>query len=110
MKSLLYSPYPLLYQSILHVLIPTKRFSSIVFWDIFFEFYHIEIYTGRFNASIFDFFVSTFQNKTEDKSGNKTEEVKPKKPVIVKEDITFKGKFLDVGAIDKKAFEASVKK
>ena len=52
----------------------------------------------------------SFQNKTDDKSGKKTEEVKPKKPVLVKEEITFKQKFLDVGKIGKNAYAASVKK
>lgn len=63
-----------------------------------------------FSNCFFFIYGVSFQNKTDDKSGNKTEEVKPKKPVLVKEEITFKQKFLDVGKIGKNAFAASVKK
>lgn len=48
-------------------------------------------------------------NKTET-AGNKTEEVKPKKPVIVKESIGIEVDYMDVPEINKLRFAASMKK
>ena len=63
-------------------------------------------------SNIFTYFLKIFssQNTTDDKAGNKTEEVKPKKPVTVTELISVESSFLDVISIDKDAFAASVKK
>lgn len=49
-------------------------------------------------------------NKTEEVTGNKTEEVKPKKPVTVKEPIDFATSTMDILGLEKEAYQASVKK